>query len=299
MGKTFNKGLSEDDKKEVLFKRLVNIKDNNEKQLQVVKYRGEKQLKELKNIYKNKTLRAIDKISKNEEANKLLPKFKKIDKELKKAELVCIKTNGTKYDFNRFLFPYKFIGEIYYYEITLSEAINDETELKILINKLDNYSPLKIKKKKRRKHKSFRICKKIVWCKRFSSTTVLAKQLYETKDKKKNNDLVNVIKSRLCDLKDEIEKMSEDEIEIEKLNEIVQIVDEIIDFNNKIQKQLGGGLKILTPDQMLSRLPITLAQLKAGNNSEKLKNEIRQSLYSLYRSKKLLKQLYKSLIDII
>ena len=46
---------------------------------------------------------------------------------------------------------------------------------------------------------------------------------------------------------------------------------------------------------MLSRLPITLAQLKAGNNSEKLKNEIRQLLYSLYRSKKLTKQLYKSL----
>ena len=61
----------------------------------------------------------------------------------------------------------------------------------------------------------------------------------------------------------------------------------------------GQGLKILTPDQMLSRLPITLAQLKAGNNSEKLKNEIRQLLYSLYRSKKLTKQLYKSLVDII
>ena len=50
---------------------------------------------------------------------------------------------------------------------------------------------------------------------------------------------------------------------------------------------------------MLSRLPITLAQLKAGNNSEKLKNEIRQLLYSLCRSKKLTKQLYKSLFDII
>ena len=61
----------------------------------------------------------------------------------------------------------------------------------------------------------------------------------------------------------------------------------------------GSGLKILTPNQMLSRLPITLAQLKAGNNSEKLKNEIRQLLYSLYRSKNLTKQLYKSLIDII
>ena len=50
---------------------------------------------------------------------------------------------------------------------------------------------------------------------------------------------------------------------------------------------------------MLSRLPITLAQLKAGNNSEKLKNEIRQLLYSLYRSKKLTEPLYESLIDII
>ena len=67
----------------------------------------------------------------------------------------------------------------------------------------------------------------------------------------------------------------------------------------KRRNQQGQGLKILTPDQMLSRLPITLAQLKVGNNSEKLKNEIRQLLYSLYRSKKLTKQLYKSLVDII
>ena len=65
------------------------------------------------------------------------------------------------------------------------------------------------------------------------------------------------------------------------------------------RNQEGQRLKILTPNQMLSRLPISLAQLKAGNNSEKLKNEIRQLLYSLYRSKKLTKQLYKSLIDII
>ena len=52
------------------------------------------------------------------------------------------------------------------------------------------------------------------------------------------------------------------------------------------RKQQASGLNILTPNQMLSRLPITLAQLKAGNNSEKLKNEIRQLLHSLYRSKK-------------
>ena len=50
---------------------------------------------------------------------------------------------------------------------------------------------------------------------------------------------------------------------------------------------------------MLSRLPITLAQLKAGNNSEKLKNKIRQLMYSLHKSTKITQQLYKSLIDII
>ena len=52
------------------------------------------------------------------------------------------------------------------------------------------------------------------------------------------------------------------------------------------RNQSAKGLKILTPDQMLSRLPISLAQLKAGNNSQRLKSEIRQLLYSLYRSKK-------------
>ena len=67
----------------------------------------------------------------------------------------------------------------------------------------------------------------------------------------------------------------------------------------KRKNQQGQGLKMLTPDQMLSRLPITLAQLNAGNNSEKLTDEIRKLLHSLYRSKKLTKQLYKSLVDII
>ena len=58
-------------------------------------------------------------------------------------------------------------------------------------------------------------------------------------------------------------------------------------------------LKILTPDQMLSRLQITLARLKAGNNSQKLINESRQLLYSLYHSKKLTKTIYKHLINAI
>ena len=71
---------------------------------------------------------------------------------------------------------------------------------------------------------------------------------------------------------------------------IVEIVEEILKFNK--QKQEGQGIKILIPKQMLSRLPISLAQLEAENNSDKLKNEIRQLLYSLYRSKNMTKQKY-------
>ena len=122
----------------------------------------------------------------------------------------------------------------------------------------------------------------------FKVPRALAKKLFETKDKKKNNELVELIRVRWSNLQDEIGKMSEDEKETEKPDKILKIVEEILIVNRK--KQSGGGLKILTPNQMLSRLPITLVQLKAGNNSEKLKNEIRQLLYSLYRSKKLTKK---------
>ena len=62
------------------------------------------------------------------------------------------------------------------------------------------------------------------------------------------------------------------------------------------QKKQGKGLKIITPKQMLSRLQVLLAQIHAGNNSSKLKNEIRQLLYSLYRSKKISKTVYNNLI---
>ena len=94
-----------------------------------------------------------------------------------------------------------------------------------------------------------------------------------------------MIKSGLSDLKDKIKEISEDETKIEKPDKIVDLVEKILEFNEQNQK--GEGLKILTLNQMFSRLPVSLAQLKAGNNSEKLKIVIRQLLYSLYRSKKI------------
>ena len=141
-------------------------------------------------------------------------------------------------------------------------------------------------------------CLKIILKSQVSVPSIPVKNLYEIKNKNKNNDLVNVIKSGLKDLKEEIKEMSKEERKIEKPDKIVEIVEEINEqqFN---EQQEGKGLKILTPYQKLSRLPISLAQLQAGNNSQKLKNEIRQILYSLYRSKNMTKQVYNNLIKYI
>ena len=122
------------------------------------------------------------------------------------------------------------------------------------------------------------------------------KELRDASDEK-NKNMVESINEKLTKLKNIVKNVPRDEVStVEENEKIIDIAERILELNNEKNR---FRLKILTPSQMLSRLPITLAQLKAGNNSEKLKNEIRQLLYSLYRSKKLTKQLYKSLVDII
>ena len=73
----------------------------------------------------------------------------------------------------------------------------------------------------------------------------------------------------------------------------------ILEAKKLAKEQEGAGLKILTPIQMLKRLPIVLEQIKAGNNSESLLNEIRQIVYSLYRSKEITKKVYNNIIKSI
>ena len=115
---------------------------------------------------------------------------------------------------------------------------------------------------------------------------------------KRNEDWVYLIKLMLNKMKIVSENVPENKtFKIEENEKIINIVERILYFNQLDQS--GQELKILTPNQMLTRLPIFLAQLKAGNNSEKLENKVRQLLYSLFRSRKPTKQLYKSLIDII
>ena len=161
--------------------------------------------------------------------------------------------------FEKGIFPYK--GNVFKTKEEESEEESEEERTKKIIKYIENES----------KSINYDLFKKHF---NFVVPSALIKQLYEIKNKNKNNELVNVIKSGLSDLKDEIKKMSEDEKEIEKPDKILKIVKEILDFNKEIQKG-GLGLKIL---------------------KMKLKNEITQLLYSLYRSKKLV---YQSLVDII
>ena len=125
----------------------------------------------------------------------------------------------------------------------------------------------------------------------FQRPSEILKVVCNTNDKKKNSNLMNKIKRRLSDLEKE---MGDDEKRVEETDRIVNIVEKILREN-----QQGQGLKILMLDQMLRKLSITLAQLKAANNPGKTKNEIRQLLFSLYRSEKLTKTIYNNLINII
>ena len=123
------------------------------------------------------------------------------------------------------------------------------------------------------------------------------KRLRDASDEN-NKNMVESINKKLTKLKNIVKNVPKDEVSKVAENEKkMDVVEKILELNT--EKKIGKGLKILTPDQMLSRLPTTLAQLKAGNNSEKLKNEIRQLLYSLYRKKNLQNKIYKSLINII
>ena len=84
-------------------------------------------------------------------------------------------------------------------------------------------------------------------------------------------------------------------------NEAIKFYDDYSSMMSeaKYRATKGTGLKILAPKQMLQRLPIALAQVKADNNSESLLNEIRQIVYSLYQSKQITKKVYNNIIKSI
>ena len=132
---------------------------------------------------------------------------------------------------------------------------------------------------------------------RYSSPSNMMNKLGNAEDEQ-NKEQVYFINKQLTKIKKIVKNVPQDRrFKIEENEKIIDVIERILELNN--ETQLGKGLKILTPDQMFSRLPIILAQLKAGNNPEKFVNEIRQLLYSLYRSRKLTKTIYNDLINTI
>ena len=90
--------------------------------------------------------------------------------------------------------------------------------------------------------------------------------------------------------------------EDENPNKIDDIVEKIVDFNKQpkgkgLPSDLAKQIKILTPKQMLQRLPIALEEVKGGNTSENLLNEIRKTIYSLYQAKRIIKKVYNNIMN--
>ena len=104
----------------------------------------------------------------------------------------------------------------------------------------------------------------------------MTKFLYDS-DEIKNGEIIKHINNGLIKLRNSIN--SKEIPENENPKKVVNIIEKIIGFN---KKQKDKGLKISTPKQMLQRLPIALAQIKAGNISENILTEIRKIIYSLY-----------------
>ena len=289
----FNKGLSKDDKKEEILKRIENIKDKNEKivntfhttnkssinkindQGKKLIYNAEHRFAKLRNINNIKKISPDSMFNLMREYHKKFTSLKNLvppiknNKELKQKVLNNV---GDIYNELHYIYKNKYNKKI--------NSLDTKNRKKLDYKKLrltDDY--LYFKKKTDIDSELF--MKPF----NFQNPSDMLKNLYQINDKEKKNKLVNVINSGLKDLKEEI---------IENTNKMVEIVKDILRFIK--QKQEGQGIKILTPNQMLSRLPISLAQLKAGNKSQKLKNEIRQLLYSLYCSKNMTKQVYHNLI---
>ena len=142
MGKIFNKGLDKNDQKEGLFKRLKNIKDKNDKQLKAIEDHGKKQLDT-----DSKSLKSIGYFSQlSTKAKELFERIKKEKNDIDPEKFVCVKTDGTIFNFNKFKNSLDLASNIYRNKKLLKDAENKQSEIKILLNKLRKYNPTKLKK---------------------------------------------------------------------------------------------------------------------------------------------------------
>ena len=282
LGKVFTDGLNKSDKKEGLLKRLKNIESKNNNQLLA-----------LRNINRP-AIRGRDNYDDEED------------------------DSDDDDDVNN---EYKIIIEDYKNNKIKRKEIEKQ------INKIEH--AIKIYKKNKKAFENISNIKNSV-----NKNRKLVKMLKKFLDKRKiiditwidnpelfnqiNNDVTNRYRkdrdsTELLSIQDFLDDINNEYIENKddarekfknlkknvKSDELKIIVKEVERSIFGYEELSGSGLKILTNKQMLNRLPILLAQIQAGNNSNKLKNEARQILYSLYRSKVLTKTVYNNLIKSI
>ena len=138
LGKFFNKGLKEEDKKEGFFKRLKNIEGKNEEQLKAIEDQGKKQLEEIKNIKTDsKSSKMIGFFSGlSSEAKELLDELKEEKNSIDSKRLVCVKSDGTIFNFNVFKSSLDFASDIYNGKISLEKTKNSQYKMFELLNDL-------------------------------------------------------------------------------------------------------------------------------------------------------------------
>ena len=336
LAKVFNKGLDEKDRKEGLLKRLKNIEDKNqldeteyqvEKQIDAIKEQGKKNLtsikkqeKKLKEI-KNQKKKLVEKLEMEEKSEKIVLLKDNLDDIVTAYDMnitakgkdvlkkVADHENGinyknlffksgiptiSNYDFlKRFGTLYDFLIDLLNKKTSLKKAALEQAKMIDKKRELKDFLLLEEKNINKEKDKS---AIKKAKTKMPARRTILTQKSVLTNATRlfdRRYDIIDAFADRNISPGDlEKDVYQEEESKYEK--SIAERTKE-----RRQDQQSAKGLKLLTPQQMLTRLPISLAQLKAGNNSEKLKNEIRQLLYSLYRSKKLSKIIYENLIKTI
>ena len=218
------------------------------------------------------------------EAENILTRLGNQEK-LIKYKWLCFKAYGSiTFDFRDYRYLKELFRAIYHRHISIEDAERDKNEFEGTLNALERYDPRKPDYKTAR-----------------DSLLINAKNLYDGRkviiDAFKNKIFPSGVEDpedlgKRPDESDEsyapreletIPELPDSESEEETPTDMLELESE--ESAEQRRKPKGQGLKILTPQQILTRLPISLAQLKSGNNSEKLKKEIRQLLNSLYRLK--------------
>ena len=296
MGKIFNNGLSEEDKREGLLKRLKNIEDKN-------KVKNKVENKDIKEDFVDQPL--------SFEARELIKEIKTIQKNVDYRKLKINGGNMKEYDFSDYKTFKELFRDVYYRHVTIDEAESKQDEFNAVLYVLKNYSPKHAKcailksnlvdnaskfyegrkkiiegfkngvfsfyydkdnkermkfEEEEEKHKLMKMVE--IEDDNRETNHFVSKYFFVPKlkhlleyfnqnknDPKKNNQLVNIIKSGLKDLNNEINEISEEERENEKVDKIIEIVERILAYiKQQQQKQEGKGIKMLMLSQMLSRL---------------------------------------------